>query len=353
MSTDVYNHQTNAQASTEENLISLPIKPTDFTKQASFSPMLQGPGTNKLSQISTRSNLPEVDAITGEATISQDDFKVFIEKFNKLKDRIRVSTHKLLDFFVLSLTRQNNYRSSGELHTNVSIPLDDYLIACGKPLTKSSKDEMRKRIKADLETLYKVSLEWKEKSGKHTRDYIKMRLLTSHGIKNGHIVVGFSPEITHYLANSYVMQYPLGLLRVSERNPSTYHIGRKLLQHNSINNNHRKGTANIISVKALLASCPDIPMHEEVKASDRALDRRIKTPFENALNALPFISWEYANSKGVPLTDVQLQNNTYASFITLFIRFSVTNSPDKTARLAAKYDKATDKAKKKKKPPSS
>ena len=165
----------------------------------------------------------------------------------------------------------------------------------------------------------------------------------------GNIIFSFSLDMAKYLTNAYLMQYPMELLKVDERNPNSYHIGKKLLLHNSIDNNKRKGTANILSVKSLLEVCPDIPTYEQVLATGRQLDQRIKAPFETALNSLSsFISWEYCNSKGVPLTEEQLQATDYSTFEKLFIKFIVIGVPDQTARLEARAEEAKARADKKK-----
>ena len=325
--------------------------PAPEPDKGAFSPMLQGTGTNKLTQISTRKNNPAVDAITGLATITNGNLTVFIEKYNNLAGGLRISTHKLLDACTIALTAQNDYRGSGEPKTTVTIPLEDYMSRCGKPLTKSSKDEMRKKVKQDLEALYSTSIEWSEPSGKNTKDFAKMRICTMVAVKNGNIVMDFSPSIATYLTHAYVMQYPIELFKADERNPSSYYMGKKLLQHNSIDNNQRKGTANIISVKALLESCPDIPTYEEVIATDGAVDRRIKASLENTLNSLSsLITWEYSNSKGAPLTNEQLQDFNYSVFIDCYIHFEVLNAPDPTPRLVAKAERA-EKAKQKRTAP--
>jgi len=306
--------------------------PATEQEKPPFAPMLQGMGTNKLSQISTRSATPTVDAITGVATIAAGDFKVFIEQYNTLAGGLRISTHKLLDACSIALTSQSHYRGTGELNTVVSIPLEDYMTMCGTPVTKPSKDKTRRRVHEDLETLYNLSIEWKEKSGKNTRDYQKMRVITSHGIQRGMIIVGFSPELADYLTHAYIMQYPTALLKVDERNPNSYHVGRKLLLHHSIENNRRRGTANLISVSILLEACPNIPSYTDVMRGDRHVDQQIVTPLENALNALPFITWEYSNAKGVALSENQLKKGSFADFITLYIHFTVKDLPDHSGK---------------------
>lgn len=312
--------------------------------------MLNGTATNQLTNISTHSNPPIVDAITGNATIKQGALKVFIDSYNELTGGLRTSTHKLLDACTIALTQQNNYRGKDDkLNPRVTIPLERFMELCGIPLTKPSKDKTRRKVKEDLETLYHISMEWTEASGRNTKDFAKMRVCDRIALNRGNITFSFSLDMAKYLTNAYLMQYPMELLKVDERNPNSYHIGKKLLLHNSIDNNKRKGTANILSVKSLLEVCPDMPTYEQVLATGRQLDQRIKAPFETALNSLSsFLNWEYCNSKGVPLTEDQLQSTDYATFEKLLIKFAVIGVPDQTARLEARAEEAKARSDKKK-----
>lgn len=298
------------------------VTPT-VTSPGRFRPMLQGTGTNRFSQVSTRKTVPDIDEVTGLAKITEGTLTVFIEQYDSLTGGLRVSTHKLLDACTIALTAQNHYRGDGALKTLVTIPLDDYMEQCGIPMTKASKDKTRRKLREDLETLYNVSLEWSESAGNEgMRDYAKMRIISMHAIKGGKIQVRFSEDMAQYLTHAYVMQYSMELLKLDERNPSAYHLGKKLLLHASIENNQKRGTDNILSVRSLLECTPDIPSYAEVMAGDRHLERKIIAPFENALNALSHIlTWEYTNAKGVPLTPKQLTRFDYDTFIGCYVRF--------------------------------
>ena len=229
------------------------ITPADTAEPKPFTAMLNGTATNRLTNISTRSNPPIVDAITGNATIEQGTLKVFIDSYNELTGGLRTSTHKLLDACTIALTQQNNYRGKDDkLNPLVTIPLERFMELCGIPLTKPSKDKTRRKVKEDLETLYHISMEWTETSGRKTTDFAKMRVCDKIALVRGNIIFSFSMDMARYLTNAYLMQYPMELLKVDERNPNSYHIGKKLLLHNSIDNNRRKGTAHILSVKSLL-----------------------------------------------------------------------------------------------------
>lgn len=313
-----------------------------------YNPMFQGPGTNRLVSISSRRDQARVDPITGQAVITKGDLTVFIDQWSsQAGSGLRVSTFKLLDICALVLTSINKHKAGEGARTQVAVSLDDYMRICGVPATKPSKDKARRKVKEDLEVLFNISLEWSEPLGGSTADYAKMRVITSQGIKNGQILVNFSPEMAAYLSGAYIMQYPMGVLKIDERNPAAYHFGRKLALHHSMDQNQARGTANIISVKALLASAPDIPSHAEVAEDDRHFDRRIRGPFNKAMEALEdMISWEFCNSKGLKLTEEQLADFSYAVFKDCYIKFTIKGAPDQAPRLLAKARQRAEQEKK-------
>ena len=109
------------------------------------------------------------------------------------------------------------------------------------------------------------------------------------------------------------------------------------IQHHRLDNNHKKGTANIISIAKLLEVAPEIPNIEAVRKVSGSWSERIRGSLEKALDALEdIVSWEYSNSKSVPLTDTQLELADYETFIKLFIKFDIKGAPDPTERLKKK-----------------
>ena len=312
------------------------LQPRDKPKQEPYTEMYNGVATNLLANISTRTQPPEVDAITGEAKIQRGSLTAFIDSYNELSSEIRVSTLKLLDICTIALTHQTHYKDPirDRSDRTVVIPLEKYMDMCGIPHTKASKDKIRRRVREDLELLYHISLAWTENGGKNrVKDFAKMRICDYISLKNGNMEFSFSEDMAKYLINAYVTQYSLALLQADERNPSIYRLGRKLLNHHSNDNNQRNGTANILRVSKLLEVCPEIPSYEQVMNTDRAVERRIITPFENALDGVPLLKWEYSNAKGEPLTEEQLATRReYKTFAALYICFSFEETKDQSAR---------------------
>ena len=296
--------------------------------------MLNGTATNAFSAIGRKAEPTSIKKITDNATIEKGDFKVFIEKYSN-KKTLKVSVVKLLDILAIKFTKLNHYKAkdANTLKRTVTFSLDEYMTYLD---VKDVKDA-RKRLKEALDTLYSISLEWGEKSRGEVKNYTKMRICEAQGINRGIASFTFTADMANYLNQAYIMQYPLELLAISERNPNAYPIARKLALHHSIDNNHKKGTANIISIAKLLEVAPEIPNIEAVRKVNGSWSERIKGSLEKALDAVEdVISWEYSNSKGLPLTDKQLELSDYETFIKLFVKFDIKGAPDPTERLKKK-----------------
>lgn len=289
-------------------------------KDINFVPLLNGTATNAFSIIGRKAKPTRINQLAdNEATIESGDFKVFIEKYSN-KKTLKVGVVKLLDILAIKLTTLNHYKAkdANTLKRTVTFSLDEYMTYLD---IKDVKDA-RKRLKEALDTLYSISLEWEEKSRGEVKNYTKMRICEAQGINRGITSFTFTADMANYLNQAYIMQYPLELLAISERNPNAYPIARKLALHHSIDNNHKKGTANIISIAKLLEVAPEIPNIEAVRKVNGSWSERIRGALEKALDTISdIIPWEYSNSKGAPLTDSQLDISDYDTFIGSVAKF--------------------------------
>lgn len=312
-------------------------------KKINFCPMLNGTATNKLATIGRKAKPTSIKTITDEATIEYGDFKVFIEKYSKEK-KLKVGVVKLLDILAIKFAKSNHYKAKNPNRT-VTFSLDEYMTYLGiKNIDNyNNRRSASKRLKEALDTLYSISLEWEEKSKGKVINYAKMRICEAQGIERGVASFTFSQNMAQYLNQSYIVQFPIELLAISERNPNAYPIARKLALHHSIDNNIKRGTANIISVAKLLEVAPEIPNIEVVRAVNGSWSERIKGALEKALDAIEgVVSWEYSNTKGAPLTDKQLEISDYETFIKLFVKFDIKGAPDqeeKKKRVTARKKK--------------
>ena len=347
----------------EEGIFVKPI-PTTITPPPpaeAFLPMAQGAATNKFRATATKNIVIDRN---GNATIEQEGFKAFMRDYSKLKGGLSTGAKKMLDAGAIQLTSNNHFRAKkGQpIDTAVSISLEEYGLMRGydiSPRMTSTPEEaeaeknrltnviheIRKRANAELALLYSLSLSWTEPGKRKNADYKDVRVLQSKGIRGGYINMRFSEDMAAYLVHAYIMQYPTALQALDERNPRTYNIGYKLALHHSMDNNRAKGTANIISVTSLLDACGDMPSFEDIQASkDRGhWERRIKGPLEAALDSNlssgVITSWEYCNSKRLPLDEGQISIADYQTFTGLYIHFEMVDEPDQSERLQRKEER--------------
>lgn len=299
--------------------------------------MLNGTATNTFATIGRKAKPTSIKTITDNATIEKGDFKVFIEKYSD-KKTLKVGVAKVLDILAIKLTEMNHYKAKNPntLKRTVTFSVKEYMNYLGiKNIDNAhNRKSASKRLKEALDTLYSISLEWEERSNGKVISYTKMRICEAQGINRGVASFTFTEDMANYLNQAYIMQYPLELLAINERNPNAYPIARKLALHHSIDNNHKKGTANIISVAKLLEVAPEIPNIETVRKKNGSWNERIRGALEKALDAIEdIVSWEYSNTKGAPLTDKQLEIADYETFMKLFIKFNIKGAPDQTERL--------------------
>ena len=294
-------------------------------------PLMQGSGTNHLSRLNTIRKKPQWDRETKIATLSIDGMTVELKDWESTQV-FKPNVQKLLDTLLILLTnRQSPYQIDG-VNVRVHLPLKEYLDILGKPQTESSFDELRENLKSDILPLYHASVTFSQKWGKGYRQYGQMRIISKWEIKDNVLTVDFAPALVEYLKKSFLMQYPVGLLKLDNRDPVALMLGRKLALHFSMYSNQRSATHNIISVRTLLDWCEMIiPSEEQIKETTQEYKRYIIIPLERALNALQdsgIINWEYCNSKKSPLTKEQIQrakDHCYKVISELYICFEILN----------------------------
>ena len=327
--------------------------------------MAQGAGYNAFQYATEKNSTVTTEPSTGEMIItrprSNTNLKVTLTNYDELVARWRPSTKKLLEFAVIQLTAQNHFpagyltSATGEIDTKrdnpdinrfVSFTLEEWQEVQGAPLTKATEDETRERVKADARTILNTTLEWEEvskrtiaerqkaaKDGvikKRRRHWKGVNLVTAAEIEDNKISIAFSPEMANYLLNSYITQYPIGLLTIDDRNPNAYAIGRKLTEHFYNASNKRNGRNGILSVSAIL-ECTDLPTAEQVKKNDKGnYKQRIIDPFIKALQASEkaiSLQWSFSNAGGEDLRPDQHPDKRITDFESAYILFSLPEKP--------------------------
>lgn len=302
-----------------------------------YSMIRQDTVTNKLVRLSSKSGLmPEDFTNRGliKTSTGSTDLTVIIKEYANVT--LKNSTSKLLRVLTIKFTERGDKL--------IKIPLKEYMELTG---LKDEK-EARKNIKADLEALHNITCEARiSNKGSNKGDYIRFEIIAERGIKNGVIFANFTDSIYAHLMTCPVMPYANDLLKIPNKLPYAFYLGDKITELMKYNQRKPYFTA---SVKKLLQVCYDngMPTYEEVQSTDRAVDRKIITPFENNLDACSHIfDWEYCNEQGTPLTDAQLKDRTFKDFEARYIKITFKgNYP--VAEFDVKKCKQADKKKAKK-----
>ena len=297
------------------------------TLNSNYALMRQGIAVNTLTKIKSSKKNMRVDEITGKVTIQRGDFKISFETWPEITG-LRTSTHQLFNALMIEFTE------TGAKSTRITLPLKKYMELRGLTNELSA----RRQVEADLETLYRISISFKEKlKGKKPRDYSDMRLVIDKGIKKGVIYCTFHPDFYGLMIGYRVMPMAKKALAIDDRyNKSSYYFLTRLSEH--VNMNCFKSNRDIISVQTLLDATPEIPTYDEVAEGDRHYARHIIDPFERDMDALEkigAIKWEYCHSNGLALTDDELEMS-YDTFIKLLIKFELIGYPERELKQLSK-----------------
>jgi hypothetical protein len=320
-------------------------------------PMYHGKATDALATLSSKDITANPIADKAVLQTEAGDYKIVIQDFSKIKGKLSVNTHKLLSAGIAEFTQINNY-GGGAVNPKVTIPLNEYARLLGYEIDERPTDSpeaaakekkraqeavktAKKRIRQDLELLQAMRWTWQEKVRGKGADFDSILLLERVAIRKGYIIMEFGRNMAEYLKQLPLTQYPQGLLAIDARSENAYRLGLKMAEHYSIDNNQIRGTANRLRVSTLLSvtGLPTMEMlQQEIPDDSRHWDRRIKEPFETALDRLTgkvISSWEYVKAKGEPLTDAEAYGITdYDTFTGLLVQFELLEAPDHEDRLA-------------------
>ena len=332
-----------------------------------FMPMLNHNPFNELVRLSKRDFVP---GSANKAYYDGDNAEFILTNFNKMSGRLSVSEKKILHAAIMALT-DNNYYKTDHVNPVALISLKEYGTACGwdmEPKKKDTPEEQEvenERIRNNKKTLKKAirknlsdisNIVWSAtiKGGNAAGDYREYRIISSHTINKDTIKINFDIDAATFLVKSYIMQFPLALLKISNMNPNAYSIGYKIALHNCNDNNFSSGTNNTLSVKTLLNSAEQIVTKSSLDESgQRNWREKIKGKLETALNTLVEVGllkkWEYRNTKtGTIYTAEQANKLSWENYILLMVDWSMELEPDQAERRAKR---AAEIAAREKKPP--
>lgn len=336
-----------------------------------YLPMLHGKATDTMATM-VGGEL-EANVLNQTASITSGDVKLVVRELDRLGGSLGVSTHKLLSTAIAFFTAVNHTGTGNQKSFRtgrVSFSLKEYALMCGYDIVehetatpeeaekeakraKSMLDKARRKIKKDILLLRSASLTWEEKVKGKSGDFADIGILGAGAIKNGSIILEFTQSIAEYLIQLPITQYPVALLGVDSRNSNAYSMGYAMAEHFYIDNNYIRGTAQLLKVKTLLEYA-DLPSIEDVRASRKSWEERIKERFERSLDALTACGlledWRYSKSKGVELTDEEATNfKSYEDWADTLIFFTLKDAPDQRARIEARQEEKEARTSKRKK----
>jgi len=294
-----------------------------------FSKAKQGQTINDLPMIMASGHEVTYNEKANTATFTRGNLS-FTMPDSILPRGLRVSTNKLLDVLNIEFTK------NGGKSPKVTTTLDYYMAACGL----KDRKEARRQVSEELETLFTGSIDTIETgAGGYKASFSGVRIIQDYLFtKDGTIEVTYSDKYYDLMKGYSSFFIPMQLLRInSHKNPHSYFLLDKINIQKEMNKN--KPNEDIISVKALISICPDLPTYEEVMKGNKNVKDRIIKPFERDMDALkPTLTWKYCHSKGKPLTKKEVADLTYAQFERLMVQITWNDYPKK-AKTADKAEK--------------
>ena len=215
------------------------------------------------------------------------DMKLSISGYSGLNNGINASAVMLLDCMMVVATME------GLRKTLVKLPLKDYMAMRGLSDIKS----IREQVKRDLNALWRVSFEYRNKNKKQGT-WLQARILADMGqIENGDIIFGFSHTFFDIFMiernKPLFMYFPIDALKGNIRqHPYKFWLARRIALHKRLNLG--ENNENIIGVQTLISACPNFPTLEDVSRGNRNITSRIVAPFERDMNELASVfTWHY------------------------------------------------------------
>jgi hypothetical protein len=273
----------------------------DLHELGRYAKLPQAKHTNALTRNLTVKQPATID-LNGKATILDNDFKLYIEGFDKLVNGANTSAVKFFDAAVITCSKNRDPLAR--------IPLKEYMELRG---LKDEK-EARKQIKADMEVLKAVKFEYKG-TGKGRGDWLSLSLYGGRaGIYRGVIEFRFTPEFYASIPENQFMFIPKEYFSTRDKyNPHTAYFIRRIAEHKRMNLG--KPNENIIGVETLVNASPTFPKYEDV---NYRFTQFILEPFERDMDAITSIKWHYAGE----------QPTNYNEFITSSVVITWVDYPD-------------------------
>ena len=262
--------------------------------------------------------------------------------------QIGVGTAKIFRYAVAEFTKHNRRNAlKNEIRYRVFLDVKDFATANGVDINSiNAMKNFRRKLSKHLETLRTAGVSWTEKvQGKEQR-YSGLNYIGKYDLKGNTLEIEFTVTIAEYLTLLPLIQYPRSLYKVDDKDFNAFAIGEAMCIHYSQDNNVIRGTEGKLTVETLL-TYTSFPSYNQLKLQRSGWEKNIKEPLENALDKLTqcgFIKkWEYCYKGGIEIPDdeMRLKNFTYREFLSLVVKFEISNfSPHETRTIEIVKKKA-------------
>jgi hypothetical protein len=305
-----------------------PVEPRNIDLQ----PMLNEPGINTLLLMNPRrANIIDVSHETGTQTafLTASNTQGYIELSdfdNQLQFNNAISD--VLCVLLMKGTREGFKK--GFVHLSV-----DYF---KQETSTADRKDAKKRLRNGADFLRKANvpvIDPKKKKKNIVESYINI----SSGVDyydNGDLDFYFNDDYLKKLVNSFNMYYTTSVLKADAR---SYPYARTLGFYISLMKRINAGKPREDLIKlSTLREAGGLPSYEQIKKNGRHYERDIIKPFENNMDAIDEILWDYCTSKGKVLKKTLTDNIKPEIFFRedLYIKITWIGYPDTQPLLQAK-----------------
>jgi DNA-binding CsgD family transcriptional regulator len=231
----------------------------------------------------------------GNGTVQSGNITYKIDSFDTVKKNVTSTTSMLLIYSIIKMNLTSN---------TSKFKLSEFMEFRGIV----NPSEAAKKVKNDLIVLKQISNITLKDKKQDTQ--IGDSVIHKYKYYWGDITIIFNPDFADKLKKTY-MFIPINLAQI--KNKYAWVIGYYIYEQARINHTCSKK----ISIKSCLERTT-LPSYEEVKEGDRHFERKIMTPFENAIDIL---------SKEIDELDIEFEKDykTIEEFMEGFIKINIKN----------------------------
>lgn len=277
------------------------------------------------------------DIPTESPSVQRGNVTITVLKYEEIAKRGLTETAKKLLDYVLSIFTAQNSTAQTERRKRVVFNIKDYAELVGYDISTTNRlKEFRKQVNADLDTLYRYSVKYKDKRFGN----VDFRFCQSKGLATGNGIAGtYFFDLSDIFANiliagNLVNQQPRNLF-LAGKCKIAYPLGKYLAAHYNMDKNRDAERHNIIAARSILENFDD---YKSLKA-DSDHSNRPRDTLEKALDELidcgALQYWEWCGKKIGNGKREQIEPpQTYQELQDAYIHYELADAPDTSERRA-------------------